>query len=73
MILSDRIHSQNLSEHPRVKHLLRSIQDALFFRQAYGNPPFYVVALGMLNGLCRELINQNRLDVLDKIAVIEYS
>lgn len=71
--LACRIHSQNLSEDPFIKHFLYSIQDALFFRQAYGNPPFYVIALGMLNGLCRELLNQDRSDILDKIAEVEYS
>lgn len=71
--LAYRIHSQNLSEDPFIKHYLCSIQDALFFRQAYGNPPFYVIALGMLNGLCRELLNRDRSDVLEKIAEVEYS
>lgn len=71
--LACRIHSQNLSEDPFIKHFLCSIQDALFFRQAYGNPPFYVIALGMLNGLCRELLNRDRSDILDKIAEVEYS
>ena len=71
--LAYRIHDENLSEDPFIKHFLCSIQDALFFRQAYGNPPFYVIALGMLNGLCRELLNRDRSDILDKIAEVEYS
>ncbi len=69
--IAKRIYKANLKGLPIIIDLLHSIEDALEFRQAYGDPPFYLMALGMLNGLCNELLKSNRLDILNGLLRIE--
>lgn len=69
--IAKRIHKANLKGLPIIIDLLHSIKDALEFRQAYGDPPFYLMALGMLNGLCNQLLKRNRLDILNGLVRIE--
>jgi hypothetical protein len=69
--IAKRIHKANLKGLPIIIDLLNSIEDALEFRQAYGDLPFYLMALGMLNGLCNELLKRNRLDILNGLVQIE--
>lgn len=66
-----RIHNAKLNGLPIISDLLKSIEDALEFRQAYGDPSFYMMALGMLNGLCNELLKRNQLDLLNGLVRIE--
>jgi hypothetical protein len=70
--IAKRIHNANLNGLPIISDLLNSIEDALKFRQAYGDPSFYMMALGMLNGLCNELLKRNRLDILNGLVRIEH-
>ncbi len=69
--IAKRIHKANLKGLPIIIDLVHSIKDALEFRQAYGDPPFYLMALGMLNGLCNELLKRNHLDILNGLVRIE--
>lgn len=69
--IAKRIHNAKLNGLPIISNLLNSIEDALEFRQAYGDPSFYMMAFGMLNGLCNELLKCNHLDVLNGLVRIE--
>lgn len=69
--IAKRIHNANLNRLPIINDILNSIEDALEFRQAYGDPSFYMMALGMLNRLCNELLKHNRLDILSRFVRIE--
>ena len=56
--LSHRIFAANLSQEAWITGYLKFIDDILSFRYSCGNTPFYSIALGMLNGLCNELLKK---------------
>lgn len=66
-----RIIEANLSDKPMIAAYLKSIDEIFHFRKEYGHPPYYIIALGFLNGLGNELLKIDRGNILDGLGNIE--
>lgn len=71
--IHERLAHTNLLAVPIIARQLKVAEDALQFRKKYGQPPFYSMALGFLNGLCSELLKLNREDLLEGLVTIDYA
>lgn len=71
--IQERLAHTDLLAVPVIAGQLKAAEDALQFRKEYGQPTFYSMALGYLNGLCSELLKLNREDLLEGLVTIEYS
>lgn len=71
--ISQRIIEENLSDQPVVAAFLKSIDEIFHFRKKYGHPPYYMMALGFLNGLGNELLKLNRGNILHGLGNIDHS
>lgn len=71
--IQERLAHTDLLGIPIIARQLKAAEDALQFRKEYGQPPFYSMALGYLNGLCSELLKLNREDLLEGLVTIDYS
>lgn len=71
--IQERLAHTDLLAVPIIAGQLKAAEDALQFRKEYGQPTFYSMALGYLNGLCSELLKLNREDLLEGLVTIDYS
>lgn len=71
--IHERLTDTDLLIVPIIAGQLQAAEEALFFRKEYGQPTFYSMALGYLNGLCSELLKLNREDLLEGLVTIDYS